>query len=356
MNKKLKIAVGMSGGVDSSVAALLLKNAGYDVVGITMKIWDGTGDKTVKGHACYGPGDDDDIKTAQAVCRAIDIPLHVFDCSKEYKLTVIEYFKKEYLSGRTPNPCVVCNQKIKFDLLPELAKSSVEFDLFATGHYARVEYDADKNRYALKTARDILKDQTYFLHRLSQNQLANSMFPLGELTKKDVRIIARENKIPSCDDPESQDFYDGDYRELIGRAESAGEIVDVNGRVLGAHSGVWNYTVGQRRGLGIASSAPLYVTGLDAAKNTVRVGTLQEALRPSFSVSDINWVSIDRIDNPIDVFVKTRSSHRGSACRIEPVSETSLRVKLNQPEAGIAAGQSAVFYKEGAVLGGGIIE
>lgn len=250
----MKIAVGMSGGVDSSLAAVLLTEQGHEVTGISMSIWDGREQRgNRRRHSCFGPEEKENIETAREICRLIGIPFYVIDCSKNFADTVIDYFKNEYISARTPNPCIVCNQHIKFDALLSNARAyGLSFQKFATGHYARVESDPGIGRYLLKRAVDKKKDQSYFLYRLSQDQLSGVMFPLGGLTKEEVRAKAREKSIPVSEKEESQDFLGGNYRELLNITGTEGDIVLTDGRVLGRHSGLWNYTPGQRRGLGIA--------------------------------------------------------------------------------------------------------
>lgn len=351
----MKVAAGMSGGVDSSVAALLMKEDGNEVFGITMRIWAGE-PGVAKGHACYGPGEEDEIRRAAEICEIIGIPHHVFDCSEAYNETVLGYFKREYKDGRTPNPCVLCNQRMKFDMLPALANEKLGARTLATGHYARTCTSVEENRTMLLKARDSLKDQTYFLHRLSQEQLCNAVFPLGELSKEQVRKIARENNIPSWDDPESQDFYDGNYREFVSVNDDPGEIVDSNGNVLGRHTGIWNYTIGQRRGLGISAAEPLYVTGIDAHCRKVLVGPRTELLKTEFSATQFNWVSVNRLTGKNKLTVKMRSAHKGASCTAEPVDGSTMRISLDVPEPGITPGQSAVLYDGDIVIGGGIIE
>lgn len=347
----MKIAVGLSGGVDSSVAALLLKEQGHDVIGITMKLWRGQ----YKGgprEACFGAGEEKDIAAAESFAREIGIGYRVFDCSQEYDNTIIRYFRETYLSGRTPNPCVFCNATMKFGLLPRLAEEAgLVFDAFATGHYARVARRGE--RWSLARAADTAKDQSYFLYRLSQQQLARQIFPLGALTKGEVRKIARERGLGSADRPDSQDFYSGDTNELIGEPERPGDIVDSSGKVLARHTGFWHYTIGQRKGLGIGGAGePYYVIDLNACRNQVVVGRSDEAVRTSLEITDINWVSIPPTDEPILCRVKVRS-----AGRLVPATLTSGKAVFPGGIAGVAPGQSAVFYSPDSeeLLCGGVI-
>ena len=256
----MRVLVGLSGGVDSAVTAALLKKQGYDVIGVTMTIW---GDKKATSHkgchgACLDSNEGDDVEISKKISDYLNIPYYVFDCSKKYDELVLEYFKNEYISGKTPNPCIRCNALVKFGVLPYVAKENgIEFDKFATGHYARIiEQDGI---YNLCQAKDKTKDQSYFLYRIKQEQLKNILLPLGEYTKSEVRQMAKDFGLEVADKPDSQDFYNGDYNELLGVSEKLGNIVDVNGKILGTHKGIWNYTIGQRKGIGISSNEPLYV-------------------------------------------------------------------------------------------------
>jgi tRNA-specific 2-thiouridylase len=352
----MKITVGMSGGVDSSVAALLLRNAGHDVSGIMMKLWREPVARPVAGSACYGPDEEKDIEAARGVCAQLRIPFFLFDCSKEYEDLIVRNFRDEYLAGRTPNPCVRCNPLVKFGLLPAAARrSGVGFDRFATGHYARVALDETMGRYLLRTAADPRKDQSYFLYRLSQDQLSETLFPLGEYLKSQVRRIARDEDLPVHDHPESQDFYSGDLSDLMGRPNAEGDIVDARGMVLGKHKGIWNYTIGQRKGLGLASPAPLYVTAIDAGRNRLVVGPESETYRPSCLVKECAWVAFEDLEGPMDVTVKIRSTSRPARATISPAGGLVL-VRFAQPLSAVTPGQSAVFYRDDIVVGGGIIE
>jgi tRNA-uridine 2-sulfurtransferase len=356
LSGKKKVIVGLSGGVDSSVAALLLKEQGYDVTGVTMSLWDGAYYSSGK-HACYGPDEDTEIREAKEVAGAIGIPHHVFDCSARYKELVLENFKDEYRMGRTPNPCVRCNQLIKFGMLPEMAKrGGLDYDYFATGHYARVEWNEESKRFRLRKGIDPGKDQSYFVYRLSQQQLSQVLFPLGELTKREVRELSSRIGIRLSEKEESQDFYGGDYKELLDFAEAPGNIVNSRGDVLGTHKGIWNYTIGQRKGLGIAWTEPLYVTGLDRENNRVIVGTRDEIMGSAFLVNDLNWILVNDLVGAMEVKAKIRSAQQESEAIVEPFGNGLVKATFHVPNDGITPGQSAVFYQDDLVVGGGTIQ
>lgn len=351
------MVVGLSGGVDSSVSAFLLKKAGYDVIGVSMKIWDGSARGLGKRHSCYGPEELEDIQDARRVCEILEIPFFEIDLIEEYKRIVLEYFKSEYLRGRTPNPCVRCNQMIKFKALLEKVESiGIDFDYFATGHYARVEYIPERNRFILKKGIDERRDQSYFLFGLSQRQLSRILFPLGNYKKEQVRKIAKEAGLDVHDKEESQDFYGGDYRELLNVIPSSGPILDRYGRVLGKHKGIWNYTIGQRKGLGIQSEKPLYVIDIDPDRNAVIVGEEKDLYREEFFASDINWIAIDKLESPIEAKVKIRYKSDETDCTIIPITEDRVLVRFREPQRAVTPGQASVFYDGDIVIGGGIIE
>ena len=351
-----RVIVGLSGGVDSSVAAYLLKQQGYQVTGVTMALWDGQYKASGK-HACYGPDEEEEIHLAREVADKLGISHYVYDCSSEYKESVLQYFKSEYLAGRTPNPCIKCNQLIKFGLLPSMAeKEGLQFDFFATGHYAKTEWSEEKQRFLLKKGMDAKKDQTYFIYRLSQEQLSRILFPLGGYTKTEIKALAKEVGITVEDMEESQDFYGGDYKDLLDIAENPGDIIDSKGRVLGRHKGIWNYTIGQRKGMGIAYSEPLYVIALDKEKNTVIVGIREETFNTSFIVNDLNWITIEQLNRPMEVWCKIRSAQKEKEALIEPLENGEVTVTFFHPNDSITPGQSAVFYEGDLVVGGGIIK
>ena len=315
----MKVLIGLSGGVDSSVAALILKQQGYEVIGATMSIWgkDGLAVAEGKHNACYGPDEKEDIESAKNLADQLGIPYHVVDCVTKYEDIVIENFKKEYLQGHTPNPCVWCNALIKFGVLPEVARlNGVEFDKFATGHYARVE--EKDGRYLLKRGVAPHKDQSYFLYRLKQEQLKNIILPLGTYTKDQIRAIAKENGL--------QD------------------------------KGIWNYTIGQRKGIGVSASEPLYVLSLNKDTNEVVVGPADKTFKKSLIANDLNWIAIDGITKPVKAQAKIRSTQQPTNVEIRPYADGEVEVIFEDMQKSIAIGQSAVFYDGDTVLGGGVIK
>jgi len=354
-----KIAVGMSGGVDSSVAAALLKRAGHEVIGISMRIWSGEAvSQASVRHSCYGPSEEADIRDADIVASGLGIPFHVVDLRQEYRAEVLEYSRKEYLSGRTPNPCVRCNRRVKFDaLLKRAHDSGLEFEYFATGHYARVERAEESGRYLLKKGKESKKDQSYFLFYLSQSQLSKCLFPVGKYSKAEVREIARDLGLATHGKTESQDFIEGGYASLV-QGGSPGPILDTQGNVLGEHRGIAFYTVGQRRGIGISAREPLYVSAVDCQKNAIVVGSRKDVLGGELIASQLNWIALERLERPITAQAKIRQSHEAADAVIQPLSDNDNRVhvEFKQHQLAITPGQAIVFYDGDTVIGGGIIE
>jgi tRNA-specific 2-thiouridylase len=348
----------MSGGVDSSVAALLLRGKGHQLIGVTMRIWDG-GAPAKEGthHGCYGAGEEEDIEDASKVAKILGIPFYTIDLGKEYRSEVLDYFCREYLSGRTPNPCIRCNRQIKFDALVQRIRDiGIEFDYLATGHYANVGYDKDHCRYLLRKARDLTKDQSYFLFALSQEQLGLSLFPLGGYTKTEIRKIASENELGIDDKAESQNFINGGYSVLIEEMAKPGPVLDNQGNVLGQHRGIPFYTIGQRRGLGISRGEPLYVTAIDLDRNAIIVGGREAIYGDELIASNLNWIAIEELKQPVEAKVKIRYLSNGADAKITSLDKDEINVKFREPQKAITPGQAVVFYDGDIVLGGGTIE
>lgn len=342
----MKIAVGLSGGVDSSVVAALLREAGHEVVGITMKLWQGKYRGGAK-DACFGPGEEEDIRCAESLCRQLGIEHRVFDCGDEYERRVLDNFRKEYLAGRTPNPCIRCNAFLKFGLLPTLArKAGLEFDKFATGHYARIR--EENGVFHLLRGVDETKDQSYFLYRLAQHQLSGLLFPLGGKRKTEVRELARRFGLAVQAKGDSQDFYSGDHTELLREPDRPGKIVDLQGNELGTHNGFWHFTVGQRKGLGIASPHPYYVLELRSCANEVVVGSQEDTRHKEVTLSECHWI----VEPPTGyVQVKIRS-----AAKLLPAEIREQTLVFPDGVQAAAKGQSAVLYRDEELLGGGLID
>jgi tRNA-uridine 2-sulfurtransferase len=354
---KTRVVVGMSGGVDSSATAALLLEQGYDVVGITLKLWPQDCVSRAEDKCC-GP---QAVMDARAVCHQLGVPYYLIDEAAEFQTRVIQYFADEYKAGRTPNPCVMCNQNLKFGRLFERA-DQLGAQYIATGHFARVEPSPGGSRTLLRRGRDLRKDQSYFLFSLRQNQLARAMFPLGEKTKSDTREVARHCQLKTADKEESMEICfvpDNDYGRFLQQAKLVeahrGEIVDLHGQVLGHHDGIEFFTVGQRKGLGISSSKPLYVIELDAETNRVIVGDDSALERADFLTERCNWIPYDEPPGPLEALVKIRYNHPGTPATVTPLPQGRARVTLHTPQRAITPGQAAVFYQDDLVLGGGWI-
>lgn len=342
----MRVAVGMSGGVDSAVAAALLQRQGHEVVGITMSLWREGRYRGGERDACFGPHEEEDVETAAAICRQLGIEHRVLDCAEAYEAEVLSYFRESYRAGLTPNPCVRCNASMKFGLLPRLARASgVVFEAFAMGHYARLRRDEAGSHLLMAT--DRRRDQSYFLYRLTQEQLGEVLFPFGDRTKDEVRKIASDLSLSVKDKHDSHDFYSGDYTELVGLEPQEGEIRDSSGRVLGHHQGYWRFTVGQRRGLGVASGEPLYVLSVNACRNEV-VGPALEAWSREIWLTDCHWL----LGEPSGVVqVRVRSSGAPVSAELH-----QGHLVLSEGLFVVAPGQSAVIYRGEELLGGGIIQ
>lgn len=350
----MKVAVGMSGGVDSAVTAALLLREGHEVVGLTMKM---SNSILEKGFYCANA---DSIRDAQQVADELGIKLHVVDISTQFEEQVISYLKKEYTAGFTPNPCVMCNRTVKFGaFLDEAARMNIEFDKIATGHYARITYNEKTKRYGLRKARFLKKDQTYFLSLLRQDQLARIIFPLGTMESKDkVREIAAGLRLPVHAKKESQDFLAGNYTEIFNTLEDKGDIVLASGQVVGEHRGIWNYTVGQRRGLGVSYHVPLYVIAIDTEHNRVIAGTENELYKKEMMLTGINWIEFDEknLKGSIEAKTRIRYMHTEADSTIEVKNGGTARVVFDTPQRALTPGQFAVFYRDDCVLGGGRIQ
>jgi tRNA-uridine 2-sulfurtransferase len=353
-----RVAVAMSGGVDSSVAALLLSREGPPVVGLSMQLYDRSRDGRPLYGRCCSPRD---LQDARAAADRIGIPFYVLNLEEEFRRDVIDDFLSEYGAGRTPVPCVRCNSGPKFRHL--LARAvGLGATSIATGHYARIGTDPATGRRLLRKARDLSKDQSYFLFDLSQDQLALAIFPLGERSKDEVRALARERGLPNADKPESQDICfvsEGHYTDFVrretGSTGSPGEIVDDEGNLVGRHTGLAGYTVGQRKGLGVASTRPLYVLRLDAAANRVVVGEEGDQYRNGLVADQANWVSVPPPHLPFEAVARIRSSHGGAVASIEPLPGDRFRVRFREPQRAISPGQAVVLYEGDLLLGGGFI-
>ena len=353
-----RVVVAMSGGVDSSTAAWFLKEEGYEVIGATMCI--GEVDKARGGPArCCSLAD---IEDARRVALQLGIPFYVFHLREEFEKAIIRYFCEEYTRGRTPNPCILCNEKVKFGSFLKMALE-LDADFIATGHYARLEFDERIGRHFLKKGVDRRKDQSYVLFSLTQDQLGRTLFPLGERRKEEVRHQALQLGLPVHDKPESQEVcfiqessYHPFLSERLERSFGPGPIVDRQGKVLGEHKGIPFYTIGQRRGLRLAKGKPLYVIKIDSEKNRIVVGGEEEVYGDTFIVDSLNWIVPRQMIPFCHTQVKIRYNHPGSEASISPRGEDALEVKFKSPQKAITPGQAAVFYDGETVLGGGWIK
>ncbi len=354
-----RVVVGMSGGVDSSVAALLLKNMGYDVVGVTMQIWPEEDPEEVSENGgCCGLAAVDD---AAAVADAIGIPYYVLNFRDEFKKNVIDYFTSEYINGRTPNPCIACNRYVKWEAL--LNKSiAIGADRIATGHYAKVE-KLDNGRYAVKKSDAGLKDQTYVLYGLTQEELARTIMPLGNLTKDEVRAIARENGLPVAEKKESMEIcfipdndHAGYIERTVGNVPGEGNFVDSDGNILGRHKGITHYTIGQRKGLGLSMGHPVFVTEIRPETNEVVIGEDEDLYSDSLVCSGLNWQATDGLHGEsLKCMAKIRYRHREAPAIISELPDGRVSVRFDTPQRAATPGQAVVFYRDGYILGGGTI-
>ena len=350
-----KVVVAMSGGVDSSVAAALLKEQGYDVIGMMLRLWSEPGKED--SNRCCTP---DSMAQARRVAAKLDIPFYVIDAKDVFHKTVVQYFLDGYARGETPNPCLICNRQIRWTFLLDHALA-LGADYMATGHYARIQ-KADGGRMNLLRAIDRSKDQSYVLHVLNQEKLARALFPVGDYPKTEIRAIAEKYGLPTASRKDSQDlcFLAGeDYRNFLQRNAAAmlrpGEILTRAGRNVGMHTGLANYTIGQRKGLGVASPVPLYVLGKDSATNSLIVGTQEELGSCELTARDVNWVSGEVPEGSFRAEVKIRYTAKEALALVTPIDGNQARVQFDAPQRDITAGQAAVFFDGDDLLGGGII-
>ena len=369
MSKLCTIAVAMSGGVDSSTVAAMLRAEGHEVIGLTMQLWNQRRlaghpgmPEAVQGRCCSL----DDVYDARRVAETLGIPYYVVNHEERFERDVVRPFVQEYLSGRTPIPCSLCNNHLKFDQLLIVARQ-IGADALATGHYARVEFDERRGRWLLKRAADISKDQTYFLFGLTQEQLSRTIFPLGEMTKPEVRKLARQHGLALAEKPDSQEICfvpGGDYKNFLDAylaeqgaslPETAGELVTTSGEVIGEHNGIHNFTVGQRKGLGVATGTPLYVIQIKGDAHQVVVGNQEELYSRTLRARQVNLISVDDLREPMRVTVKIRHKHVGAAAMIEKSAGDEVLVSFDEPQRAITPGQAAVFYDGDIVVGGGWI-
>lgn len=357
----LKVAVGLSGGIDSAMTAILLREAGYEVTGITMSIYDpASGISEASRKGCFGPNEENNLNAAKRVADAIGIEHRIIDLKQEFARHVLDYYRSTFLAGQTPNPCAQCNAFIKFGLLPQKAREQgLEFDFFATGHYVRRVQNPGSGRWQLFRAKDPRKDQSYFLSLLRQEQLARTLYPLGDFSKTQVRAMASERGLDFLvSKAESQDFIQaGDHESLFHRDRiEPGDMVDSSGRVLARHRGLIHYTIGQRKGLGISGQTePVFVTQIDAEANRVVIGTAKDLYRQELVALDLNWLSISADQMPSRALAKIRQQHTPAGCALQRLDDDRIKLSCDEPQLSVTPGQIVALYDGDLLLGGGII-
>lgn len=357
-NTKKKVLVGMSGGVDSSAAAAILLDQGYDVYGATLKLWDAKDTCNTMTRTCCSL---EDVEDARAVAFKLDIPFYVLNMKQLFEEKVVQYFVDAYLEGETPNPCIACNQYVKFQAMLQKA-IALDMDYIATGHYAKVVYDGNTGRYLLKKAVDHTKDQSYVLYMLNQEQLGRLLLPLGDYRKTEIRDIAEEKGLVNARKPDSQDICfvpDGNYvnfiKEYKGIDIPEGTYVDVKGNVIGKNKGMVGYTIGQRKGLGMSFPEPRYVISKDSKKNTVTLGSREEAMVASLIARDMNYILFEKPEGEVEVLARTRYSQQEVPAKLIALEGNMAHVIFENPQPFVAPGQSVVLYQGDCVVGGGII-
>lgn len=358
MRMRPRVVVAMSGGVDSSLTAALLVEEGYDVVGVTMQLSDDGRDRIDDEKSCCSLSA---VEDARRVAETIGIPHYVMNFKELFQRTVIDYFVASYAAGKTPNPCIACNRHVKFNGL--LNRSlELEASFVATGHYARIEQDPATGRFLLKKGKDAAKDQSYVLYHLNQDSLSKFMFPLGEFTKQQTRELAAKLQLSVANKPESQeicfipnDDYKAYLEKTVPEALTPGDIVDLEGRVLGRHNGVPLYTIGQRKGIGVAAAHPLYVIELDRINNRVVVGEKEDVFSEALIAGDLNWISLDQLKEPMKMTAKIRYGASVCDAMVTPVAEGIVKVDFMQRQRAVTPGQAVVFYNDDVVIGGGTI-
>lgn len=357
--QKTKVVIAMSGGVDSSVCGLLMHNQGFDCVGMTMRLW--SGKEKGSTQSCCGA---ESVEDARLVADKIGFPFYAINFQKEFWDEVIEVFADQYFSGKTPSPCILCNEKMKFDALYQKALS-IGAEKVCTGHYARVEYNQETHRWNLLKAVDPLKDQSYFLFSMTQDQLSKTLFPLGGFTKPQIRQMALEAGLVTAKKPESQDICfipNNDYAAFLkkhfpNRIPEKGVIRHTDGSVLGQHEGIHNVTIGQRKGLGVAFGRPLYVAAIDTNKNEVVLGDAESTLSREFTIRRANWIYLDpELNKPYRLEIKIRARSKESSGTVTSLGDSRARILFDEPQNAITPGQAAVFYLGEQVFGGGWIE